>query len=57
MKLRRCTACGFAKPRTSEFFHRDPKEKFGLRHQCKDCYRVILRMQYRNRKLLQPKGN
>jgi len=38
MAEKRCSKCGEVKPATTEFFHKHPEGKFGLRPDCKTCF-------------------
>ena len=42
MNAKICTKCGEEKVATSEFFHKDKKGKYGLRGECKSCYKIYV---------------
>jgi hypothetical protein len=41
ISLKKCTKCGEEKSATTEFWHRNPRGKYGLLEQCKVCRRGV----------------
>lgn len=43
--LKVCSVCGVEKPATTEFFHLNKGGKYGLRGQCRECRKIVIRSQ------------
>ena len=41
--MKRCRTCGITKPRTVEYFLRDPRKSDGLRGTCRKCTNEVRR--------------
>ena len=42
MNTKICTKCGEEKAATTEFFRKEKKGKYGLKGQCKSCYKIYV---------------
>ena len=48
MHKKTCTKCGEVKDATAEFFHRHKAGKYGLRADCKECYKECSKQYYKD---------
>lgn len=54
--MKTCKACGIAKPRTNEFFHKSSKNQDGLNYRCKECVNKEVRHYYHTGSYPNPKS-